>query len=153
MKRTGILRETPWAGVRRLGLLRELQVAAFNTDVQHSYPHLYLPKCLHLSFRIIPLSSSCPHVSIRDFAGLHLIGSTALIITPGLILSPISLAAPLLIYFLFFCFLGLHLWHMEVPRLEGELELQLPALPHSHSNAGSEPNLPSALQLTATPDA
>ena len=30
--------------------------------------------------------------------------------------------------FLFvFCFLGLHLWHLEVPRLEVELELQLPA--------------------------
>ena len=27
---------------------------------------------------------------------------------------------------LFFCFLGLHLWHMEVPRLGVESELQLP---------------------------
>ena len=26
----------------------------------------------------------------------------------------------------FFCFLGLHLWHMEVPRPRVELELQLP---------------------------
>ena len=29
--------------------------------------------------------------------------------------------------FLFFVFLGLHLWHMEVPRLGIESELQLPA--------------------------
>ena len=29
--------------------------------------------------------------------------------------------------FFFFCFLGLHLWHMEVPRLGVELELQLQA--------------------------
>ena len=29
--------------------------------------------------------------------------------------------------FFFFCFLGLHTWHMEVPRLGGESELQLPA--------------------------
>ena len=28
--------------------------------------------------------------------------------------------------FVFVCFLGLHLWHMEVPRLEAESELQLP---------------------------
>ena len=29
--------------------------------------------------------------------------------------------------FVFFCFLGLPPWHMEVPRLEVELEPQLPA--------------------------
>ena len=29
--------------------------------------------------------------------------------------------------FFFFCFLGLHLQHVEVPRLGVELELQLPA--------------------------
>ena len=29
--------------------------------------------------------------------------------------------------FKFFCFLGPHLWHMEVPRLGVESELQLPA--------------------------
>ena len=28
-------------------------------------------------------------------------------------------------HFFSFCFLGLYLWHMEVPRLEVELELQL----------------------------
>ena len=33
-----------------------------------------------------------------------------------------------LFYFYFiFCFLGLHLWHMEVPRLGAESELKLPA--------------------------
>ena len=30
-------------------------------------------------------------------------------------------------HFLFFCFLGPHLWHVEVPRLWVEWELQLPA--------------------------
>ena len=30
-------------------------------------------------------------------------------------------------FFLFFCFLGPHMWHMEVPRIGVELELQLPA--------------------------
>ena len=30
-------------------------------------------------------------------------------------------------FLFFFCFLGLHRQHMEVPRLEVELELQLPA--------------------------
>ena len=49
-------------------------------------------------------------------------------------------------------FLGLHLWHMEVPRLGVELELQLPPIPQpqqhqiraesatyttAHNNAGS----------------
>ena len=32
-----------------------------------------------------------------------------------------------LIFFFFFCFLGLHPCHMQVPRLEIESELQLPA--------------------------
>jgi len=33
----------------------------------------------------------------------------------------------ILFIYLFFCFLGLHLWHMQVPRLGGEYEVQLPA--------------------------
>ena len=32
-----------------------------------------------------------------------------------------------LILFYFICFLGLHPWHMELPRLGVQLELQLPA--------------------------
>ena len=54
--------------------------------------------------------------------------------------------------FLIFIFLGLHLWHMDVPRLGVKLELQLPAYTQpqqhqiwvvpvtytaAHSNAGS----------------
>ena len=39
--------------------------------------------------------------------------------------------------FFFFCFLGPHLRHMEVPRLEVESELQLPAYATAHGNAGS----------------
>ena len=34
---------------------------------------------------------------------------------------------PLSFLFFVFAFLGLHLWHMEVPRLVVQLELQLPA--------------------------
>ena len=34
---------------------------------------------------------------------------------------------PLFFFFFFFCFSGPHLWHMEVPRLGGESELQLSA--------------------------
>ena len=38
----------------------------------------------------------------------------------------------------FFVFLGLHQWHMEVPRPGLKYQLHLPAYTHSHSNAGSE---------------
>ena len=34
---------------------------------------------------------------------------------------------PLFFFFFFFCFLGSHLWHMEVSRLGVESELQFPA--------------------------
>ena len=41
-----------------------------------------------------------------------------------------------------FVLLGLHQWHMEVPRLGLESQLLLPAYIHqSYSNAGSEPHL------------
>ena len=40
-------------------------------------------------------------------------------------------------YFLFFCFLGLHLQHMEVPRLGVRLELQLPV----YTTATATPDL------------
>ena len=43
--------------------------------------------------------------------------------------------------FLSLVFLGWHLWHMEVPRLGVESELQLLADSHSHSNAGSKAHL------------
>ena len=36
-----------------------------------------------------------------------------------------------------FCFLGLYLWHMEVPRLGDESELQLLAYATACGNAGS----------------
>ena len=52
----------------------------------------------------------------------------------------------------FFVFLGSHPWHMEVPRLEVESELQAASLLHSHSNMGSEPCLQPTSQLTAMLD-
>ena len=47
----------------------------------------------------------------------------------------------LMIAFFFFFFLELHTWHMEVPRLGVEPELQLLAYEFSHSNTGSKPPL------------
>ena len=41
------------------------------------------------------------------------------------------------VYIYIYCFLGAHLWHMEVPRLGVKLELQLPAYTTAHSSAGS----------------
>ena len=48
-----------------------------------------------------------------------------------------------------FVFLGPHLWHMEVPRLGVELELQLPA----YTTATATPDLRPTPKITATPDA
>ena len=55
-------------------------------------------------------------------------------------------------FFSFFVFLGPYLWHMEVPRLEVESELQLPGYNHSHSNTESEQCLRPTPQLTAILD-
>ena len=42
----------------------------------------------------------------------------------------------------FFFLTGLHLWHMEIPRLWVKLELELQLLTYtSHGNIGSEPHL------------
>ena len=38
---------------------------------------------------------------------------------------------PFFFFFFFYGFIGLHMWHMEVPRLEVESELQLPAFPRT----------------------
>ena len=51
-----------------------------------------------------------------------------------------------------FVFLGLHLQHMEVPRLGGLIRAVAAGLRQSHSNTGSEPCLRPTPQLTATPD-
>ena len=50
----------------------------------------------------------------------------------------------------YFFILGSHLQYMKVPRLQVELELQLPAH-HSHSNTRSKPHLFTE-ELTAMPD-
>ena len=60
-----------------------------------------------------------------------------------------SLPSSVYLSFFFFCFLGLHLWHMDVPRLEVQSELDLR---QSHSNTGSKPSLRPTPQLMATPD-
>ena len=52
----------------------------------------------------------------------------------------------------FFFFLGLHLRHMEVPRLGVESDLQWLAYAHSHSNTGSELHLQPILQRTGMLD-
>ena len=60
------------------------------------------------------------------------------------ILSENLLKSILFIYF--FCLLGPHPWHLEVPRPEAESELQLP----SHSHTRFKPQLQPTPQLTAT---
>ena len=60
-----------------------------------------------------------------------------------MLVRPLVSATPLA-----FVILGLHLWHMEVPRLGVESA----SLRHSHGNAGLEPHLQPTPQLTATPD-
>ena len=51
----------------------------------------------------------------------------------------------------FLCCCWLYPWHVEVPRLRVQSELQLPAYTTAHGNAGSEPCLWPTPQLTATP--
>ena len=46
----------------------------------------------------------------------------------------------LLFCFVCFCFLGMPLWHMEVPRLGVELELQLPAYATATATPGPSRN-------------
>ena len=52
-------------------------------------------------------------------------------------------------FFFFLVFLGPHLRHMEVPRLN---QIGATAAGHSHRNLGSEPRLQPTLQLIATQD-
>ena len=54
--------------------------------------------------------------------------------------------------FFFPSILRLHLWHMEVPRLWVQLELQLLAYATAMTNPGSKPHLPPTLPLTAMLD-
>ena len=41
-----------------------------------------------------------------------------------------------ILFFFFLSFLGLNLWHMEVPRLGGQIGAAAASLCHSHSNVG-----------------
>ena len=54
-----------------------------------------------------------------------------------------SLLVKVKCYFIlfYFCFLGLHLWHMEISQARGRIQVVAASLCHSHSNAGSEPGL------------
>ena len=49
----------------------------------------------------------------------------------------------------FFCFLGPHPWHMELPSLGVEVEIQLPA--YTTATVGAEPPLQPTPQLMAMP--
>ena len=63
-------------------------------------------------------------MKMRDIADRHLLQGPL----PSLSVDVFSFSLPpSLPSFLFFCFLGPHSQHMEVPRLGVELELQLPA--------------------------
>ena len=55
-----------------------------------------------------------------------------------MVLNPMEIGGHCLIntpFFFFFVLLGLHSWHMEVPRLGVELELQLPAYTTARATA------------------
>ena len=83
--------------------------------------------CLLLSFFMVVKSKMyyCNHFQLKK--------SVTLNIFPSLYsLSPLSLFK---IFYLFF--LGLHLQHMEVPRLGGRIRAAPAGLHHSHSNTGS----------------
>ena len=56
------------------------------------------------------------------------------------------------VFCLFACFLGLHLQHMEVSRLGGQIWAAAASPRHSHSNARPKPCLQPTPQLRATPD-
>ena len=61
-----------------------------------------------------------------------------LIDAKGLLASTTTLCFAMVGFLAFFLFLGLHPWHMEVPRLGVKLELWLPAYTTA---TGSEPRL------------
>ena len=46
-----------------------------------------------------------------------------------------------LLVFFFFCFLGLHWWHMDVSKVGGLIRATAAGLYHSHSLARSKPHL------------
>ena len=55
--------------------------------------------------------------------------------------------------FIYFCFLGLHTWHIEAPRPGAESELQLPACATATAIlCDPRPPLRPTPQLTTTPD-
>ena len=56
------------------------------------------------------------------------------------------------LFFFFFCSLGLHLQHREVPRLRDRIGATAAGLHCSHSNGGSGLSLPPLLQLIAILD-
>ena len=95
---------------------------------------------LHWTDRHVDLSL----IKFRSLLKSHLLRGPCLT-TQNKIVDKITTSISLfyLIFFLFFIFLGPHLPHMEVPRLEVKLELQLPAygLCHSHNHAGSKLHL------------
>ena len=61
-----------------------------------------------------------------------------------------SLVFFFVLYFFFYCFLRLHVWHMEVPRLG--VEAAAAGLCHSHSKAEFEPRFQAIPELTAMLD-
>ena len=55
-------------------------------------------------------------------------------------------------FFFAFCFLGLHLWHIEVPTIGVKMELWLPAYAIATATLRSETHLQPTPQLTETLD-
>ena len=64
----------------------------------------------------------------------------------------LSIVPKIASFFFFLSFLGLHLLHMEAPRLGGRIGAAAASLHHSHSNTVSKLHLWPTLELAETPD-
>ena len=98
-------RDSDWIG---LGCLKTLQHFSWASKVEKHWHSTVLLKLSHL------------HGPPEDYVKMEAFDSVDL----G---KPLISFYPFFLFFLFVCFLGPSLWHMEVPRLGVELELQLPA--------------------------
>ena len=117
--------------------------------------HLPPSLLLHLWFLLSPILILSPRFPLFPPQTLPTNSSSELVKTcPFKIkLSEDPEARPLISFcFVLLCFLELHLGHMEVPGLGGQMDATDASPCHSHSNVGSELHLQPILQLTAMTD-
>ena len=83
------------------------------------------PVCISVPSKIPLQSSGLQQPCQAQRAGCALHKGTCWTPLSACLLSCSSWKEHVILFFFFFCFLGSHLWHMEVPRLRVQLELQL----------------------------